>query len=85
LKEYCARRENRLALAIKTLNTASPLATLARGFAMVTRADGTIVTDAGSVSVGEEIQASLSNGNLTARVTGTSTRQSPSGTSESEQ
>ena len=69
-KAYFAAKENRLGLAIKTLNTASPLATLARGFAMVTRPDGTIVTDASSVSVGDEIQASLANGKLTARVTG---------------
>jgi len=71
-KEYCAARENRLGLAIKTLNTASPLATLARGFAMVTRADGTVVTDVSSVSVGDEIQASLAHGKLVARVTGKS-------------
>jgi exodeoxyribonuclease VII large subunit len=69
-KAYFTAKENRLGLAIKTLNTASPLATLARGFAMVTRPDGTIVTDASSVSVGDEIQASLANGKLTARVTG---------------
>jgi len=71
-KEYCAARENRLGLAVKTLNTASPLATLARGFAMVTRADGTLVTDVSSVNVGDEIQASLAHGKLSARVTGKS-------------
>jgi exodeoxyribonuclease VII large subunit len=81
-KEYFAARESRLGLAIKTLNTASPLATLARGFAMVTRADGTLVTDATSVSVGEEIQASLANGKLMARVTQTSTPRPQPGTSE---
>jgi exodeoxyribonuclease VII large subunit len=67
---YFARKEHRLNLAITTLNTASPLATLARGFAMVTRADGTIVTDSGSVAVGDEIEASLAHGKLKARVTG---------------
>ena len=69
-KGYFSTKENRLKLAINTLNTASPLATLARGFAMVTRTDGTIVTDAGSVNVGDEIQASLAHGQVTARVTG---------------
>ena len=69
-KGYFAAKENRLGLAVNTLNTASPLATLARGFAMVTRTDGTIVTDAGAVNVGDEIQASLANGKLLARVTG---------------
>jgi len=67
---YFARKEHRLNLAITTLNTASPLATLARGFAMVTRPDGTIVTDARSVAVGDEIEASLAHGKLKARVTG---------------
>ena len=69
-KGYFLAKENRLNLAIKTLNTTSPLATLARGFAMVTRADGTIVTDASAVNVGDEIQASLAHGQVTARVTG---------------
>jgi exodeoxyribonuclease VII large subunit len=69
-KEYSAGKAHRLNLAIKTLNTASPLATLARGFAMVTRSDGTIVTDAESVSVGDEIEARLAKGKLKARVTG---------------
>jgi exodeoxyribonuclease VII large subunit len=69
-KEYYSRRENRLGLAINTLNTASPLATFARGFAMVTRADGTLVRDAGSVNVGDEIEARLASGKLKARVTG---------------
>jgi exodeoxyribonuclease VII large subunit len=68
-KEYYSRRENRLGLAINTLNTASPLATFARGFAMVTRADGMLVRDAGSVNVGDEIEARLANGKLKARVT----------------
>ena len=45
-------------------------ATLARGFAVVTRADGTLVTDARSVPPGEEIEARLAHGFLQARVTG---------------
>ncbi len=69
-KGYFAGKEHRLNLAITTLNTASPLATLARGFAMVTRPDGTLVRDAGSVNVGDEIQARLAQGTLKARVTG---------------
>jgi exodeoxyribonuclease VII large subunit len=69
-KEYGSRKEHRLSLAVKTLNTASPLATFARGFAMVTRPDGTLVRDAASVSVGDEIEARLAQGRLKARVTG---------------
>jgi exodeoxyribonuclease VII large subunit len=69
-KGYLAGKEHRLSLAVKTLNTASPLATLARGFAMVTRPDGALVTDAAQVEVGDEIEAGLANGKLIARVTG---------------
>jgi exodeoxyribonuclease VII large subunit len=69
-KEYISRKEHRVGLAIQTLNTASPLATLARGFAMVTRPDGTLVRDAGAVNVGDEIEARLAQGKLKARVTG---------------
>jgi exodeoxyribonuclease VII large subunit len=59
----------RLALAQRALDAVSPLATLARGFAIVKRADGTVLTDAAAVAVGEEIEASLASGKLTARVT----------------
>jgi len=61
---------HRLHLAQQKLDTVSPLATLARGFAVVTRADGSLVTDASSVAVGEEILTRVSRGALRARVTG---------------
>ena len=38
--------------------------------AMVTRSDGTLVRDAASVNVGDEIEARLAHGKLKARVTG---------------
>ncbi|HXY96598.1 MAG TPA: exodeoxyribonuclease VII large subunit [Steroidobacteraceae bacterium] len=60
----------RLALAQRALNAVSPLATLARGFAIVTRADGALVTDAAAVAPGEDIEARLARGTLLARVTG---------------
>ena len=70
LKQYLSRLSHRVALAKKALDMASPLATLARGFAIVTRADGTLVTDARSVPAGEEIEARLASGRLRAKVTG---------------
>jgi exodeoxyribonuclease VII large subunit len=70
LRQYLSRLTHRLALANKALDMASPLATLARGFAIVTRADGTLVTNANSVPAGEEIEARLASGRLSARVTG---------------
>ena len=69
-KECIWRKGHRLSLALKTLDTASPLATLARGFAMVSKADGTLLRDAESVNVGDEIEARLAKGKLKARVTG---------------
>ena len=68
--EYVSRRQHRVDLAHRTLQTASPQATLARGFAIVTRADGTVVTDARTVPAGEDIEAHLASGFLQARVTG---------------
>ena len=61
---------HRLALAQRALDAVSPLATLTRGFAIVTRADGSPVSDAAAVADGEEIQARLARGTLKARVTG---------------
>jgi exodeoxyribonuclease VII large subunit len=70
VNEYLSRRAHRVDLAQRTLKAAGPEATLARGFAVVTRADGTLVTDARSVSPGEQIRARLARGSLRARVTG---------------
>jgi exodeoxyribonuclease VII large subunit len=71
LHDCVARAEHRLMLAQRTLHTVSPLATLDRGFAIVTRAaDGSLVTDVGLVEVDDEIEARLARGRLRARVTG---------------
>ena len=60
--------DNRLRLAAGKLNTVSPLATLQRGYAIVTDANSTVVTDATAVAPGDVIQARLSRGTLQARV-----------------
>ncbi|MBV8806967.1 MAG: exodeoxyribonuclease VII large subunit [Sinobacteraceae bacterium] len=71
VKQRVSRAEHRLNLAVRTLNTVSPLATLSRGFAVVKRVpDGGLVTDSTSVNVGDEIEATLAQGKLIARVTG---------------
>ena len=69
-QDRLGRVAHRLALAQRALDTVSPLATLTRGFAIVTRADGTLVTDAAGVADGELIEARLARGSLTAQVTG---------------
>jgi exodeoxyribonuclease VII large subunit len=61
---------HRLHLAQQKLDTVSPMATLARGFAVVTQVDGSVITDAGKVSVGDEIRARVARGTVRARVTG---------------
>ncbi|HET7757781.1 MAG TPA: exodeoxyribonuclease VII large subunit, partial [Steroidobacteraceae bacterium] len=65
-----ALAQQRVGLAQRALHAVSPLATLARGFAIVTRADGALVTAAASVAIGEPIEARLALGIVTARVTG---------------
>jgi exodeoxyribonuclease VII large subunit len=63
--------ERRLALASRTLDAVSPLATLARGFAVVSRTDdGRLLRDTGDAPPGTEIEARLARGSLRARVTG---------------
>jgi exodeoxyribonuclease VII large subunit len=70
LRQRLAASDHRLSLAQHKLDAVSPLATLARGFAVVLRADGSVVTDAGTVAVGDEIRARLRRGTIRARVTG---------------
>jgi len=69
VEQYLSGLSHRVMLAKKTLDMASPLATLARGFAIVTRPDGSLVSDAGTIAPGEEIEARLASGRLRARVT----------------
>jgi len=63
------RAGQRLQLAQRGLDAISPLATLERGYAIVTRADGTVLQDAAEVRAGDEIEARLRRGSLKARVT----------------
>lgn len=58
----------RLAVAAGTLDAISPLATLQRGYAIVSNAQGQVVTDARSMNVGDEIETRLASGRLRARV-----------------
>ena len=63
--------EGRLRSAARGLQATSPLATLARGYAIVTlAADGRVVTDAAQAPAGTELEARLSRGRVLAQVTG---------------
>jgi exodeoxyribonuclease VII large subunit len=68
LRRGVATLDSRLRLAAGKLNTVSPLATLQRGYAIVTDADGTVITDATAVKKDAVIQARLARGTLQARV-----------------
>jgi exodeoxyribonuclease VII large subunit len=65
------RARQRLLLAQRGLDAISPLATLERGFAIVTRADGSVVQDAAEVRPGDQIEARVARGSVLAQVTGT--------------
>ncbi len=58
------KARNRLSLLAQTLNTASPLATLGRGYAIVGSESQRVLTRADQVAPGEAIQAQLKSGTL---------------------
>jgi exodeoxyribonuclease VII large subunit len=61
-------QRQRLALAAHKLDAISPLATLQRGYAIVTDAQGRVLTDARTLAVGELVQARLASGSIAARI-----------------
>ena len=69
LKRRAARRARRAALDRSgvRLQALSPLATLARGYAVV-RAEGAVVRDAAAVAPGSRLDVQLTRGRLGARV-----------------
>ncbi|MGD9387031.1 MAG: exodeoxyribonuclease VII large subunit [Gammaproteobacteria bacterium] len=71
----------RLEAAGHALNTVSPLATLDRGYAIVTNLrDGRIVLDAGAIAAGDRLELRLARGRVEAEVT--ATREDPPGGGE---
>lgn len=61
--------QHRLELAMRGLHSVSPLATLDRGYAIVTSADtGKVLLAAGDVSPGDSVRARLASGELIATV-----------------
>ncbi len=64
-----AERRGRLQASVAALQAVSPLATLERGYAIVTlAADGTVLRDATRAPAGSQIDAQLAHGRLRARV-----------------
>ena len=62
------RTQQRLKLASRALTSLSPLATLERGYAIVTDAGGKVLTDSAAVARGAAIDVRLARGGLAATV-----------------
>lgn len=67
-KAYHLNRQQRLQRAAQTLNALSPLATLARGYAIVSAADGTILHSSEQAQTGDRVSARLGKGSLICRI-----------------
>jgi exodeoxyribonuclease VII large subunit len=61
---------DRLEQSMRTLNAVSPLATLDRGYAIVTVGGAHVVTDASTLAPGMQIEARVARGSVQATVTG---------------
>jgi exodeoxyribonuclease VII large subunit len=69
LGQGLALARGRLQAALQTLHATSPLATLGRGYAIVTRSvDGAVLREPGAAPPGTDIDARLAGGTLRARV-----------------
>ena len=66
IRHSLAQRHAALAVAQAQLNTVSPLATLARGYAIVRRADGYLVRHTADVHAGDILQIQVADGKFTA-------------------
>jgi exodeoxyribonuclease VII large subunit len=69
-RETLRRARDRLLPLVRTLNAVSPLATLERGYAIVSTEDGRILRDATNAQPGMTIEARLGKGRLRAKVEG---------------
>ena len=69
MRRTIERLSMRAALAERSLSSLSPLATLERGYAIVTGPDGGVLTESAKVSPDENIGVRLARGSLAARVT----------------
>lgn len=67
-RQHLERSRSTVAVAAGTLRAVSPLATLERGYAIVTDEHDAVITDAAAVTQGQAIRARLARGRLRARV-----------------
>ncbi|MGD8322770.1 MAG: exodeoxyribonuclease VII large subunit, partial [Gammaproteobacteria bacterium] len=69
LTQKIERSRHRVGLAARAMQSLSPLATLERGYAIVTGADGQILRTSGNTQLGDSLSVRLSRGTLRASVT----------------
>ncbi len=68
VRHLLQQKQQRLARMSEMLSALSPLATLARGYAIVSTPTGQIIRQAGAVRTGETVRTRLAQGALTCRV-----------------
>ncbi|MEE8059344.1 MAG: exodeoxyribonuclease VII large subunit [Pseudomonadales bacterium] len=69
IQRQLERLQQRLKNTMRLLDTVSPLATLNRGYAIVTSAADQVVNDASAVNIGQKITTRLANGRLDSTIT----------------
>ncbi|OOG26168.1 exodeoxyribonuclease VII large subunit [Thioalkalivibrio denitrificans] len=68
VRQRLDRLDSRLSAAARALNSVSPLATLGRGYSILTTAEGQVIRDASQVQVHDRVEARLGKGRLSCRV-----------------
>ena len=84
IKKRLADANQQVSHLAQVLESLSPIATLKRGYAIVTDSQGRIVTDAQSRAVGDTVQARLATGSLDLEVTATHSESPDSPSNESD-
>jgi exodeoxyribonuclease VII large subunit len=69
-RQVLSSRRERLLPLVRTLNAVSPLATLERGYAIVSVEGGGILRDPAAAKPGTMIEARLARGNIRAKIEG---------------
>jgi exodeoxyribonuclease VII large subunit len=69
-RKHVQQRQSQLKVIARGLNSVSPLATLDRGYAIITdQQSGRLVSDSSQISAGDRISARLANGSVDATIT----------------
>ncbi len=68
MNQQLTRKKEQLVVQTHLLETISPLATLARGYAVAQQTDGEVIRDATQVQVGESMQVRFRHGAISAQV-----------------